>query len=532
MELVRKLINRRLPGIAFWGSLIILSAIGILLLVYSTPFGPGLINDSVIYLGGAENILAGDGYSRTSGGGEIKPITVNPPFYPMVVAAVSLFGFSFIKSGWLISLACFFLNVILVGVLLRKLTRSDLLALLGAFLFTLSESFIKAHTFALTEPLFITISLASLLSISQYLDNGRMRYLVFSAILVNLSYLTRYIGIATLGAGLLALIVFQPTWKTRIKDSLIYLGLSLVGGILWMARNLIVSGNAANRSIGFHPLTLDKIREGVETFWVWILPNRFNLTQKIPALWDILTYLFIILFVIGLVHAWVRYIQGKITNEQPSARSARLALILASWAVLYFVALLFSLTFADASTALENRILAPLFTALLILFIFGVRQLLLEPQKTIQIVGLALVLLISASFVYDGRRAVIDLRQDGQGYTSSYFRNSPTIEMVQKLPPVILYSNRVPAINLLADRTAYALLAPVDPLTRQPRPGYQETLESIRNSVLEGKSVLVVFEAQDVFGDPVEGGWLRDLTKGVPVLAENTDGIIYGKITQ
>jgi hypothetical protein len=137
------------------------------------------------------------------------------------------------------------------------------------------------------------------------------------------------------------------------------------------------------------------------------------------------------------------------------------------------------------------------------------------------------------SLAYDGRREVIDLHVDGQGYASSYFRNSPTIEAVKNLPEdMILYSNRVPAINLLAERNAYAMLAPVDPLTRKQRPDYRETLLSIRERLLDGKVVVVAFEAQEIFADPVEGGWLRELTEGVPVMTEQTDGIIYGTLKQ
>lgn len=508
--------------------LALLGAVGVGLLVYATPFGPGLINDSVIYLGGAQNLLAGDGYSRTSGGGEIKPITVNPPFYPMVVAAVSMLGFSFIQSGWLISLACFFFNTILVGALLRKLVKSDWLAVFGAVLFLVSDAFIRAHTFALTEPLFITLSLGTVLCLADFLEKRRSLTLILAAVLVNLSYLTRYIGVAALAAGLLALAVFLPDWKPRVKCGLIFLGASLVGLLAWFGRNLAVSGNAANRSIGFHPLTPDKVREGVETFWAWLLPERFNLPEKIPLFWDLFAFALLGALVIGAAIFWLLAL-GKYKKEIDGGE--RLAMILAAWAVAYFGALLFSLTFADASTALENRILAPLFVFLLMLFVFGLRKWLSTPRKGLMLAGLAAALIIFLSLAYDGRREVIDLHVDGQGYTSSYYRNSPTIEDVKKLPAhVILYSNRVPAINLLAERNAYAMLAPVDPLTREPRPDYRETLMSIRERLLDGRVVVVAFEAQELFTDPIEGGWLRDLTEGVPVLAEGSDGIIYGII--
>ena len=108
--------------IIFWGSLLLILAGGVGALIYATPYGPGLINDSVVYIGGAENILAGNGYSRTSGGGEIKPLTVNVPLYSYTLAAVAKSGIELVKAGWLVSLACFALNGLLAALIVLRLT--------------------------------------------------------------------------------------------------------------------------------------------------------------------------------------------------------------------------------------------------------------------------------------------------------------------------------------------------------------------------------------------------------------------------
>lgn len=64
--------------------LILLILVGMLAawtLKIATPYGLGLRNDSVQYIFGARNLLAGNGYMRTSGGGELKPITTVPPLF-------------------------------------------------------------------------------------------------------------------------------------------------------------------------------------------------------------------------------------------------------------------------------------------------------------------------------------------------------------------------------------------------------------------------------------------------------------------
>ena len=71
----------------FYIALILLSLLGMFLLWRSTPYGLGLVNDSAYYIEGADNLLAGKGYVRTSGGGEVKPITHFPPFFSLLLAA-------------------------------------------------------------------------------------------------------------------------------------------------------------------------------------------------------------------------------------------------------------------------------------------------------------------------------------------------------------------------------------------------------------------------------------------------------------
>jgi hypothetical protein len=507
----------------FWGSLIVILAAGVGALVYATPYGPGLINDSVVYIGGAENILAGNGYSRTSGGGEIKPLTVNVPLYSYTLAAVAKTGVDLIKAGWLTSLACFVLNGFLAAWLTLRLTRSKTWAVLAALLVATSESVLRAHTFALSEPEFITLMLASLLLITYGVERKNWYFPAAAGALVSLAYMTRYIGLSLLATGIAAFFVFSKTWRERLVKIGLFLPFSLLGGILWFARNLAVSGNAANRSLLYHPLTTDKLQEGAQTLMTFLFPERFNLYDKFPALFNTLAVLVIFALVAQVYLFWKN--AGKV-NEADSVSERQIAFIVAIQTIFYFVVLLLSLTFLDASTALENRQLVPSFICLILLVVYLLYR--LEQRGGWQswlALGLTAVILLAGA--YDGRRAVIDLHADGQGYASAYYRNSQTIDALKRMPPMTIWTNRVPAVNLLADRPAYALLAPIDPLTRQKRPNYDSSLKGIRQTVLNGDTILVVFEAKQVLDDPVEGQWLKDLTKDIPPVFESDDGMIF-----
>lgn len=511
--------------VLFWGTLILILAAGVAALVYATPYGPGLINDSVVYIGGAENILAGNGYSRTSGGGEIKPLTVNVPLYSYTLAAIASAGVGMIQAGWLVSLACFSLNGMLSALLVLKLTRSRMWAVAGALLFVTSESVIRSHTFALSEPLFITLMLASLLMLLYVLERPEWYFTAAAGILVSLTYLTRYIGLSLVATGVAAFFLFMPTWKARFIKIGWFLLFSLLGGLAWVARNMMVSGTAANRSLLYHPLTTDKLQEGTQTLLSFLFPERLNLYLLSPHFWGG----FAISLIIGLVLLVYAFWRLGQKVEGTTKTGWRGAFLLTIQSLFYLVVLFLSLTFLDASTALENRILVPAFVCLILLFVYLMHRL-WERGGWVCGIAVAVMILVFLAGAYDGRRAVIDLHADGQGYASAYYRNSLTIDALKRMPASTIWTNRVPAVNLLADRPAYALLAPIDPLTRQKRPNYDSSLNNIRNSILDGEAILVVFEAGLLLEDPIEGQWLRDMTEGIPVVFEADDGMIFAVI--
>jgi hypothetical protein len=386
-----------------------------------------------------------------------------------------------------------------------------------------SESVLRAHTFALSEPEFITLMLTSMLLITYGVERENWYYIAGAGALVSLTYMTRYIGLSLMATGIAAFFLYSKTWKERLVKIGWFLSFSLLGGILWFARNLAVSGNAANRSLLYHPLTTDKLQEGASTLMTFLFPERLNLYDKFPALFNGLAVL-VIFGLVALVYVFWKS-TGKST-EPAGVLKRQSAFIVAIQTVFYFVVLLLSLMFLDASTALENRQLVPAFICLILLAVYLLSR--LEERGGWQSwLALGLTGLILLGGVYDGRRAVIDLHADGQGYTSAYYRNSQTIDALKRMPPVTIWTNRVPAVNLLADRPAYAILAPIDPLTRQKRPNYDSSLQSIRQTVLDGNTILVIFEAKQVLDDPVEGQWLKDLTKDIPAVFESDDGMIF-----
>ena len=73
----------------FWISVVVFCGVMAWLVLYCTPFGVGLTNDSSAYISGARSLMAHQGYVRIGGDGLPRPITHFPPFYSIVLAVVS-----------------------------------------------------------------------------------------------------------------------------------------------------------------------------------------------------------------------------------------------------------------------------------------------------------------------------------------------------------------------------------------------------------------------------------------------------------
>ncbi len=156
------------PGfhrVILWGGIVLLlltMALGMWLLKDATPYGLGLRTDSAQYINGARNLLEGNGYTRTSGAGELKPITHFPPMFSSLIAMVSLSGLEVMRSARLLVILLFGAGILLFGLLVYRITRSPGFSIAGSFLFATSAVFLEVYAWVMSEPLY---SLASTITV-------------------------------------------------------------------------------------------------------------------------------------------------------------------------------------------------------------------------------------------------------------------------------------------------------------------------------------------------------------------------------
>ena len=116
-------------SLIYWILLIAIALDGMALLWYITPYGLGLMNDSVAYIGGARAILEGKGYGRVVVGGDVKAITNYPPMLSLVLSGIGLSGLDVIRADRLLNALLFAGVAILIGYFVHKTTRSNFFAL-------------------------------------------------------------------------------------------------------------------------------------------------------------------------------------------------------------------------------------------------------------------------------------------------------------------------------------------------------------------------------------------------------------------
>jgi hypothetical protein len=514
----------------FSAALVGLALAGMLALWRSTPHGLGLVNDSATYIEGATRLLEGKGYVRISGGGEIKPITHFPPLFSLLLAGFGTFGSDLLHAARLLVTFLFGVDILLVGVSVYRISRSMVFACLGALLLAVSDLHLGVYSFALSEPLFITLMLAAYLCLGKSFDANPWFWLLLAGFLLSLATLTRFAGASLFMTALLMLLLLRP------PSTLKRLGAILAGALpailTWQVYSLSASeaGSLGNRLLLWHPPSVQTLFEAVKNLLTWTAPG---ILLSASPVWGRLLSLVSLLVVPGLLAGlfWMLR-QRNMLARQPGGVGSRRALAFthALHVPLYLGFLVISLTIFDASTPLNDRILSVIYIPELILFASALAwvwsRLHGRPDVLRWSVAASLVLLVAFS-LKDGYAAVGQLGREGQGFAHREISDSPAIQAIHQMPPTILYSNKPGAIFLLTGRSAYVIPTPGDPVTGQARSDYAEDLSQMQQRVSQGEAVLVLFGLRNS-QDPAEVDLFNDLTAGLSLRTDYGEIIIFG----
>ncbi len=351
----RLVARRRPPGFTLLLLGISLLGVGLVLLRGAT-YGAALSYDSVVYISTARNILAGEGFVDFLGGHYV----LRPPLYPLLLVAASLFVFDPIDIAGPINAAVFGLTVFIAGRYLRQRLASNFLALWGSFAIALSTPLALMAYWVWTESLFILLITLVLIATDRFLNDGRGFQLVAVAVLTALVCLTRYTGIALVGAVVL-LLIFQPgaSVPEKLRRIAVYSLISLAPVGLWMLRNLLLTGHPTGPRTADISYTMGEILDGMhDVAKSFLFLDLLVLTAGIAMLGLVLGVGYVLIISVRKTEVWVAW---------------RPFCIAGVFALVYIACLVVALMAGTTRFGVESRFLAPAYLPLLFagLFVLG-----------------------------------------------------------------------------------------------------------------------------------------------------------------
>jgi len=481
------------PRLASFLALGLLILIGMFLIIQATPNGLGLSDDSIAYIAGARSLSAGDGY-REAWLASNQPVTHFPPVFSSVLAFFGIFGMDPFRSARWVNALLFGLNAGLLGVLGWRMTPSLTAGLVLAALFVTSSDMFQIHAVAMSEPLFIFLSLLAFWMFDLYFERDHhWLWLIACGTFVGLAYLTRYAGLALVATFVVALLVLHTTWKQRLRGSAIFLASVLPWALGWFIRNRLAGVNATNRAFAWHPLTSENIDPGLRVFSEFFIPVE---SWRQAAVKQAGLIEGLILLVLGAVLVWVIVTGWKYLSKPHQAEAGKevrevISFTTGLYIFAYLASIVASMLMFDAATKFKLRILSPVLVSLLVLLVvFGIWM--RNKNRTLVVIATLLILGISIS---KQSITVDSWSKHGLGYASFQWFDSQAMDYLNALPEdVMIYTNEPGAVYFYTGRGCYVLPDRFDSATALERTNFEKGLAIMQANIQSGRAVLALFD--------------------------------------
>ncbi|MDQ6910269.1 MAG: hypothetical protein M3Z84_05725, partial [Actinomycetota bacterium] len=251
--------------------LVLLALAGSATMAFVTRDGPYVSPDAVSYIGTARGLAAGDGFTAPPG---TPPVGHFAPLYPVALAALDVVGLDPLDGARWLNTLLLGATVLVVGLALRRATRKWWPSLAGGLLVVLATDALAYYSSALSDPLFALLSLLGIVALAEYLQARRPALLGAATALVTLALLTRYVGLALVAAGAVALVYGAGRrWRGVLEAAAFSTALvPVTAWVIWARR---AHGGGSEGEIVFHPFGGAYLERGAGNLIEWIVPGAF-----------------------------------------------------------------------------------------------------------------------------------------------------------------------------------------------------------------------------------------------------------------
>jgi len=480
--------------------------------------GPGVTPDSIEFIEASRSLLSGNGLSVHG-----QPLVRFPPVLPLLLSATSLFlhADTLVAARFLVALL-FGVNLVLLAICVQKCTAYDAVATACIILvFLCSAPVIQVHARVMSEAPYIALSTAGLLLLAHHLAHPRASLLILAALLTGVAAATRYIGVVLLPSAALALLLLDDRpLKTRSADIAIFSGIACLPLATWLVRNTLTAHATTGRVFAVHLFGIEGVKRLIDSTYRFILPiDVSGWVQVIHIGMALILLCFACMLVCKNAHA------------QQGHRQLRhfLPAIFVIYAVAYVVFLILSISFFDAATPVDHRLLLPILLPLAaasISVVWSLSETLAQRCVWRGFVGFVLFSVsINASHAISTAEQI---HQQGDGYTARSWAQSEILAYLSSLPePTKIYSNGPEVIRFLARKEAVWIPMPVFPGAGRENEHFQDDMATVAEQCADGTAVIAYFTS-------ITWRWYlpsqEELTSeyGIPLMRKLQDGVIMG----
>lgn len=529
--------TRTLPDRGTYLATLALCAVGIVAILYGTRWGPWAGSDSVEYFEAARNLADGKGLVLVRASGAVRPLSLRPPLYPILLALGNQAGADLLVAAKIIGTASFVLFAGALGIGLSHLTKDAVAGPAVVLLVATSATMFELFLGAMSEPPFFAFAALAFVLALSFIQSGRVAILVLSGGFAGLALLTRYAGAWILVTNTVALIVFRngSLWR-RLRLGSSYFLLSALPFAVW-----VLQLGRSETTPGVYNSDLAELWGRLAPFriaFVDVLWNWLPLSSSFPDLtYRQKLYGLLLLLAVG-VGLVTRLVLRSIRASDP-VRLRPVILILVTAGIGIFTYSVFIagtyLLVVVPRPAIVPRILSPILVQsyvvaplLLLSFSDGLLR-----RKVAGPLVVAITLFIARVQLPQTTSLLADLHWEGGGYSSREWQSSEVISALSGLPQEVqLISNDIDGIMFYLNRPAFRVpeLESGKP-TLQFRPFGKGGDNEVERTFREEGAALVLIEPvywqfEVLYKERTEER-LEAFTRGLPKYFSSGDGAIY-----
>jgi hypothetical protein len=337
---------------------VLVSLAGGIAMVVASPHGVHVTNDSFSYLGAADSLADGRGWTYPFG--EVgAPVTLFPPLYPAVLAIPASIGMD--PFAWVLWQNALLLVVftLVVGAVVLSATRGSAFASVVAMIVTLlGMPTVATYSRVWSETFFLPLVVGVLATVGRFLVRGRLRWLVVAGVLSSLAMVTRYAGLSLLATVCLVL-ALAPGKRgvERLRAIGIYAAVALPLSAAWVVRNQLRSGTLTGDNELIHGLDLADVIDGLGTMGSWLVHDPIADPSQWPS---VVAFVVVVLVVLaGLIEA--------VTRERANMPSpSPIAWVCLAYVIVHFTFIAVANAFSTRAPPFNDRLLGPAFAPLVI----------------------------------------------------------------------------------------------------------------------------------------------------------------------